>query len=554
MRKKINLYMFFIVLFSVFLVTISITSILYNDYKTHVRDNLEEKTKFYKTVLLASDDPYTYIDNLDFSDISDRITIVNIDGTVLFDNFVEDVTSMESHKDRPEIIDAFENGYGKDSRRSTTISKQTYYYAVKLNDNTVLRVSVGADNIYSTLYESIPGIIISSLLIFVACYFLARVLTKSLLKPINEINFDDVEDIEYDELEPLLNTIKMQKHNMYLQMREIEERSDTISYILKSMSEGLIIVNTDSKIIAINDSALNMFGKEESSFNDKMFNEFIRDIEVLKALEKSLGGERIVLQHTYGEMVFEMHLNPAYTNEEITGIVILFIDVTTKASAEKIRREFSANVSHELKTPLTTILGFSEMIGSGMIPENEVKNFNNKIKDEATTLLKLIEDIMLVSELDEQKTSEYLEKVNLKTVIEDVVERLKIIAENKNVTIEVDACDVYKNTNRRMIVEMIYNLMSNAIKYNKENGKVVVRLLKENDKVTLTVEDTGIGIPLIHQDRIFERFYCVDKSRSKKTGGTGLGLSIVKNIVNYFEGTIEVESKEDSGTKFTVSI
>ncbi len=554
MRKKINLYMFIIAICSILLITFSITFIFYNTHKNQVQDNLEAETKFYKVVLANNDDIIGYLNELDFDSIEERITIVDVSGIVLFDNKVNDVSGMENHKDRPEVKDAILHGYGENSRKSTTISKLTYYYAVKLDEDTVLRVSVTADSIYSIVLKSMPAIIVAITLISIVSYFLARILANVLVKPINKINFLEEEYCEYEEVSPLINTIKSQKKNMKKQMLEIEERSNTIFSILSSMQEGLIVVDKKKKIVSINNSALKMLNKENIDYKNLYFNEFIRDIDLLKALDTSFEGERLTLHYEKLSMVFQVHLNPVYTNKEIVGIVILFVDITRKASVEKIRREFTANVSHELKTPLTTILGFSEMISSGMILEEDIKKFNQKIKVEATNLLELIEDILLISELDEQKSDDLFVNVNLKTIVYEVVDRLRLIAKNKNVEIDIFAVDIVKKVNERMVVEAIYNLVENAIKYNVIGGKISIRLFHNDEKAILEVKDTGIGISKKYIGRIFERFYCVDKSRSKKTGGTGLGLSIVKNIINYHNGLVDVESEEGVGSTFRVII
>jgi len=320
------------------------------------------------------------------------------------------------------------------------------------------------------------------------------------------------------------------------------------------MKEGMIILDKKGVVLSANKSAVELFHASLGDYAGRNIVEFVRDAELLDNIKRAFLGQRCNTTLNFDKKVMQVFFSPVFEDQEINGVIALFLDITEKADTEKIRREFSANVSHELKTPLTTILGLSEMIENGMVKTQDINNFVLKIKNETSRLIDLVEDIIRISELDEKKCDSQFEQFKLVALAELIVDSLRLVAEEKGVNLKIVGGDFAVTANKTMIHELLFNLIDNGIKYNQPGGGVTVYLSHESNKTRIAVEDTGIGIPQQHIDRIFERFYRVDKSRSKKTGGTGLGLSIVKHVVQYHHGTVEIKSEENAGTTVTVII
>jgi len=456
---------------------------------------------------------------------------------------------MPNHSDRPEFEQAIKDGNGSSHRMSETLNKITYYYAEKTADGSVIRVAKTIDSIYGIFLFVIPSILIIMIGVFVVCTILAKRSTKKIVEPIKEMA-DNGDGSPYDELLPLSQKIASQQRQIKRQMRRLQFEKDKISTLIENMAEGFILIDVDKKVLMSNYSASKLLGADDDGVTDKTLIAFSRNEVLNDCVDKALSGESKNGDTTVKGRALQIITNPVYSNGEKNGAICLIIDVSAKKKAEKMRREFTANVTHELKTPLTSISGYAEIIASGLVKPDDIPNFANKIHKESGRLLSLISDIMELSQLDEKFSDEEFAPVDLAGVAAEVAEDLRSNAEKHGITITVDTKTAVINGNRNQIYELIYNLCDNAIRYNRENGSVKIITGDDNEHPFVKVADTGIGIPEKHHKRVFERFYRVDKSRSKETGGTGLGLAIVKHITERHGGEISLESSEQ-GTTFT---
>jgi two-component system phosphate regulon sensor histidine kinase PhoR len=478
-----------------------------------------------------------------------RVTLIKSDGSVVSDSVDTDVNSMPNHSDRPEFQQAIKDGNGSSHRMSETLNKITYYYAEKTADGSVIRVAKTIDSIYGIFLFVIPSILIIMIGVFVVCTILAKRSTKKIVEPIKEMA-DNGNGSPYDELLPLSQKIASQQRQIKRQMRRLQFEKDKISTLIENMAEGFILIDVDKKVLMSNYSASKLLGADDDGVIDKTLIAFSRNEVLNDCVDKALSGESKNGDTTVKGRALQIITNPVYSNGEKNGAICLIIDVSAKKKAEKMRREFTANVTHELKTPLTSISGYAEIIASGLVKPDDIPNFANKIHKESGRLLSLISDIMELSQLDEKFSDEEFAPVDLAGVASEVAEDLRSNAEKHGITITVDTKTAVINGNRNQIYELIYNLCDNAIRYNRENGSVKIITGDDNEHPFVKVADTGIGIPEKHHKRVFERFYRVDKSRSKETGGTGLGLAIVKHITERHGGEISLESSEQ-GTTFT---
>jgi two-component system phosphate regulon sensor histidine kinase PhoR len=478
-----------------------------------------------------------------------RVTLIKSDGSVVSDSVDTDVNSMPNHSDRPEFEQAIKDGNGSSHRMSETLNKITYYYAEKTADGSVIRVAKTIDSIYGIFLFVIPSILIIMIGVFVVCTILAKRSTKKIVEPIKEMA-DNGNGSPYDELLPLSQKIASQQRQIKRQMRRLQFEKDKISTLIENMAEGFILIDVDKKVLMSNYSASKLLGADDDGVTDKTLIAFSRNEVLNDCVDKALSGESKNGDTTVKGRALQIITNPVYSNGEKNGAICLIIDVSAKKKAEKMRREFTANVTHELKTPLTSISGYAEIIASGLVKPDDIPNFANKIHKESGRLLSLISDIMELSQLDEKFSDEEFAPVDLAGVAAEVAEDLRSNAEKHGITITVDTKTAVINGNRNQIYELVYNLCDNAIRYNRENGSVKITTGDDNEHPFVKVADTGIGIPEKHHKRVFERFYRVDKSRSKETGGTGLGLAIVKHITERHGGEIFLESSEQ-GTTFT---
>lgn len=479
-----------------------------------------------------------------------RITLIAPDGNVLYDS-ESDTLSMPNHNDRPEFQEALKKGTGSSSRMSSTLNSNTYYYAIKTDDGNVLRVAKTYGSIISVFLKILPVIVVIVLIVFVICIALSRRATKKIIEPIEKMS-ENLESTSYEELVPLAETINNQQKEIRKQMRKLQLEKDKIDTLIQNMSEGFILIDMDKNVLMSNNSAAKLIGADKGEVAGKSLLAYSRNETVVECVDSALEGEGKSGDMTINGRVLQIITNPVYSNNKQNGVICIIIDVSAKKKAEKMRREFTANVTHELKTPLTSISGYAEIIASGLARPDDVQGFAGKIHKESGRLLSLIGDIMKLSQLDESLSEEEFAPVDLSGVAYEVAEDLRSNAEKHDVTISVEAEKSVINGNRNQLYELIYNLCDNAIRYNRPNGKVKIKVENTGENLIIKVSDTGIGIPEKHHKRIFERFYRVDKSRSKETGGTGLGLAIVKHITERHGGSVTVESNEN-GTTFTVT-
>lgn len=484
-----------------------------------------------------------------FSDSGKRVTLIDPNGEVIADTEA-DAGKMDNHSDREEVKEALKDGSGTNVRYSKTLTEKTVYYAQRLSNGTVLRVSTTQYTIITIILGLLQPLIFVLVIAMTLSLFLSSKVSKRLVKPINSIDLDNPENCDtYDELSPLLHKIINQNRTIARQIEKARQVQEEFRLITENMSEGFLVIDKNTKILSYNSAALKLLDAEKAEDNVLTLN---RTSGFIDAVTTALDGRRAENAMLHGDRTYNLIANPVFNSGEVIGAVIVIIDVTETAKREAMRREFTANVSHELKTPLTSISGFAELMKAGGIPEETVVDFSTSIYTEAQRLITLVTDIIKISELDEKSDRHDWEKVNLYELSRDVIKRLKISAEKKNVSFTLNGGDAEVYGVRQILDEMVYNLCDNAIKYNNEGGRVSVSV-KDSDKgVTLSVSDTGIGIPQTQQSRIFERFYRVDKSRSKAEGGTGLGLSIVKHGAIYHNAEISVESEIGKGTKMTI--
>lgn len=476
-----------------------------------------------------------------------RITLIDKDGIVLFDNQAEAKT-LENHAMRQEVMEAVAVGAGEAERFSDTLDKTTYYYAVRLEDGKILRLARTIDSIYKSVLQMLP--IMGGIVIVVAflASIVARRVTFNLIKPLDQVNLDEPLDNEtYDELAPFLTRIAKQKRQLSKNLKKLRGKQEELTIITNNMNEGLVLLNGQQNVLFINESAAKIFGFSAKEVIGRNILTVDRAQEVQDLLQK-------VSQAGKGEGLYEKdghfyQLSGSSVNG--SGSVILIYDVTEKMTAEKLRREFSANVSHELKTPLQSILGYAEIMKNGLVKDEDKQRFLERIHAEAGNMIELIQNIMELSRLDENKTLDEFEDVDLLKLAQSVTLRLKHKAQTKGVTLNVSGSSACVCGVQSILSEVLYNLVDNSIKYNKDNGKVDVKVQDGSEEVTVSVSDTGIGIGAADRERVFERFYRADKSHSKEIGGTGLGLSIVKHGVLFHKGRVELESEPGVGTVIT---
>lgn len=480
-----------------------------------------------------------------------RITLINPEGTVLFDSDENlDASSMSNHSDRPEFVSALENGYGSSSRVSASLNSITYYYAIKTDDGNVLRVSTTISSIIQMFIKIFPAIVFIVVVVFIICIAMSRRSTRRIIEPINKMS-ESLDNPTYDELVPLAETISSQQKEIRKQVKKLQLEKDKIATLIQNMSEGFILIDMDKNVLMSNHSASKLIGASDDEITGKSLLAYSRNETVIECVDSALSGLGKNGDITINGRVLQIITNPVYSNNKQNGVICLIIDVSAKKKAEKMRREFTANVTHELKTPLTSISGYAEIIASGLARPDDVQGFANKIHKESGRLLSLIGDIIKLSQLDESASDDEFSPVDLLGVAYEVAEDLRSNAEKHNVEISVQAQKAIIKGNRNQLYELVYNLCDNAIRYNRPDGKVKITVEDDGNNATVKVSDTGIGIPEKHHSRVFERFYRVDKSRSKETGGTGLGLAIVKHIAEHHGGNVTLESS-DKGTTFIV--
>ena len=489
-----------------------------------------------------------YLEGLDYDRY--RLTWVNADGSVIFDSHA-DAATMENHGTREEIKEALVSGTGSSTRKSATLTEQTIYEATRLHDGSVLRISVSRATALVLVLGMLQPIAIVLVIAIALSAWLAHRMAKKVVEPLNQLDLDNPTKNEaYEELSPLLHRIHAQHSEIKRQMQALKRKQDEFDQITGNMKEALVLLDGTGRIISINPAAKALFGAAPSCIGED-FLTIDRKQNMREALNRANEHGHADFRAVKNGREYQFDLSRIDSDGNTHGMVILAFDITEQANAEKHRREFTANVSHELKTPLQSIIGSAELMENGIVKAEDIPRFVGHIRKEASRLVFLIDDIIRLSELDEGAEMPR-EDVSLKVLSAEVCETLADAAKLKDVSLEVTGDDGIVHGVRRLLYEIVYNLCDNAIKYNNHGGSVKVSIAEDNGTVRLSVTDTGVGISPEHQDKVFERFYRVDKSHSKQSGGTGLGLSIVKHAVQYHHGKLEIESALHQGTKISI--
>ena len=520
----------------------AVMGILYSNFDGQMRKELSKEAAYL--AYGVEQQGVDYLKNI--KDKSARITYIDQDGTVLFDNEA-DVSEMKNHSDRTEFQKAEKYGAGESSRYSDTLSEKTIYYALRLKDGTVLRVSGTQDSVLALVENLIFPLCGLLGLMLILSGIMASAISKRIVKPINELDLESPEENRiYEELSPLLSKIHRQNREIQNQLELAKQQQEEFSLITENMQEGLIVIDKYTMILSANSSAWNLFHMDRVRQGESVYC-LDREEEFRHAIEQVLSGEHTELVLKLNGSDIQLIANPVIRDKKTEGAVVLLVNVTEKLERESLRREFSANVSHELKTPLTSISGFAEIMQGGLVECEDIPQFAGRIYKESQRLLQLVEDVIQISQLDEEKTSYTWEPVDVYQVCKNAFESLKEKAKRLNVHLYI--CGEYMKMEavRTLLEEAVYNVCDNAIKYNQNDGSVSVFLTQTAQEIQIVVKDTGVGIPKEDQDRVFERFYRVDKSHSKEIGGTGLGLSIVKHAVGALKGSVILRSEEGNG-------
>lgn len=555
MKKKLNIT-YAICFFLTILISVSLTVLItYKNTSANELRDLQDELK------LASQMDVETLEKIGTFSNNIRATVVDPSGSVVYDNF-SDPSSMENHAERKEIKEALNGDIGKDVRLSNTLNKDTYYYASLMADGNVIRLSKQTESILGSFMKVVPLILLMSILLILVLLLINKKLVDKLLLPIDyaaeHLHRDDFNTAKidvYDELSPFIRTIERKNKDIKGYIESLETKESTVNEILRNMNEGLVLIDTDLKVVQLNDASKKLFKSNmQTDYTEMDVVRLTRSQEVSTRLNDLIQTHK---SSSFEIMVDEdnlkIYLSPIENGSALTGIIMLVLDVNDEKKAEKLRREFSANVSHELKSPLTSISGYAELIKNGMVKEEDIKKFSGIIFDEAGQMLRLIDNIIMISKLDERPQLKSEEEVSIKETIDNILELYKGKIDAKNLTVESHIEEgLKKNVPLGMLSELYRNLISNAIKYNKDGGKLTISVERRGDNIISKISDTGIGLEKDEIPRIFERFYMVDKGRNRNTNSTGLGLSIVKHIVEDMGGSIDVMSEVGKGTTFKV--
>lgn len=525
-----------------------ISVVLYEDFEAQFFNELKSEAHTIAVALESGLPAEEYLPALEPARVTDlRVTWVAANGDVLYDSDADE-TTMENHLAREEIAEALQNGYGDSTRNSATISKKTIYYACRLTDGTVLRVSGTQDSVFGILLNVLKptaGVLLAAVLLALV---LSYRVSKRVVRPLNELDLENPQKVEtYDELTPLLEKISAQNRQIRTQMEQLRRSQEEFAAVTGHMSEGLLVIDAKMRLLFCNEAAKRLLHIEQAETQSLLT--VNRSAPFREAADNALQGKHAQESLTLDGRIYQLVANPAYDGETLTGAVLLLLDVTEREDRERLRREFTANVSHELRTPLTSISGFAELIREGLAKPEDIPRFADRICSESQRLLALIEDILRLSQLDEGGSMEEKTPQKLDELACSVVQQLAPVAKEKGISITADTAPCEVMGVRRILEELIYNLCDNAVKYNRPKGSVKVTAKPIDGCPTLIVADTGIGIPEAEQERVFERFYRVDKSHSKAIGGTGLGLSIVKHAAAFHNAEITMQSEVGKGTE-----
>ncbi|MBQ3109638.1 MAG: PAS domain S-box protein [Clostridia bacterium] len=546
MSKRIFQASFVTSILVLFISVALIFGVLFDHFEEQIFNEMQSEASYISHAIAGQG--IDYIDN--FEGAVKRITIVAPDGKVIKDTSA-DVNVLDNHAKREEIARAMAQGSGKSARYSDTLMKKNLYYATKMPDGNILRVSTTQSSVLVLFLDFLQPLVIIVLFALLLSFAVSKRVSKAIVKPINNLDLENpASNVVYEELTPLLKKLSTQKTTIDDQIKAALQKQEEFRLITENMSEGLLIIDADTNVLVYNKAALKLLGIQKITNTSVLVinrKKSFRDV-----VNKAISGERCEETLLFEDRSYDLIATPVYEENKIIGAVIMIVDVTEREKREQLRREFTSNVSHELKTPLTSISGFAEMIKAGDMPMETIVDFSQSIYDEAQRLTNLVSDIIKMGEISEKPAGEENEEVNIKAVSDGVLKSLKPIADKRGIELNLygDAAIIIGSC--KILKEMIFNLCDNAVKYNKEQGEVNVTITRTDKTVRLTVSDTGIGIPPLHHERVFERFYRVDKSHSKAVDGTGLGLAIVKHGAQYHDAEIQLESIEGKGTSITL--
>lgn len=544
MSKRIFKAMMAVTLTTLLVCMALFIAILFPYFETQLSDELRNELEYLSPNVER--DGLGYLERL--GDGQNRLTLIDADGTVLFDSDA-DPAQMENHADRPEVIQAIAEGAGESSRYSETLTEKTINCAILLENGQVLRISSTQYSSMALLASLTPSLLLVLIFAALVAVTIAYKLSQRLTKPLNEIDLEhpQVNQAPYDELKPLLRRLHHQNRQIREQIQQLQAQKRQFTAITDNMREGFLVLDADGLVLSYNSSATRLL-QPEKPLDGRNIRELTDEPDFLECLHGAQEGEHVESLVPLHGRICQLFANPVYQESTLTGIVLVLLDVTEQQEREGLRREFSANVSHELKTPLTSIAGIAEIMKSGMIAPADVPHFAGKIYDESQRLIQLVRDIIRISQLDENNIHDTPVPVELKKCAARNLSLLESAADAADVTLLLEGEEAVIQAVPAILDEMVYNLCENAVKYNRPGGSVTVTVRSDAAHVTLEVADTGIGIAPEHHSRVFERFYRVDKSHSKEIGGTGLGLSIVKHGAAFHHAQVELESALDKGT------
>ena len=523
---------------------------LYNVYESRISAELRTEAEYIVRALDTMDDDLSFLRGLT---LNNRITLISPDGVVLYDS-AADEARMDSHAERPEVSDALVTGTGESKRYSDTLSDITTYYARRTANGNVLRIASTRSTLVGLFLDVAPQIVVMMLMVAALSLLIARFSARQIVQPINELNLDEpLENDIYDELAPLLTRMDRQHMQIRQQMHDLARAHADLNAIMQNMREGLVLIDKSDRIISINGSAMKVFGVKGIIAPEADLLTICRESSIIEIVKEAQQGRSDDTVFVRGEHTYRIFASPVLREEKVRAVVLLALDVSARYAAEASRREFTANVSHELKTPLTSISGYAEIIASGIAKNEDVPVFAGKIHAEAKRLVALVNDILDLSRLDEKQGLGNKENVPLLPMLKGLEESFRSIAQEKDIELRVEGSNATVEGYPTLLRELFHNLIDNALKYTPAGGHVTVALFQDGGHPICTVTDTGIGIPKEHQPHVFERFYRVDKSHSRQTGGTGLGLAIVKHVAEVHHADVKLESEPGKGTKMIVT-
>ena len=523
---------------------------LYNVYESRISAELRTEAEYIVRALDTMDDDLSFLRGLT---LNNRITLISPDGVVLYDS-AADEARMDSHAERPEVSDALVTGTGESKRYSDTLSDITTYYARRTANGNVLRIASTRSTLVGLFLDVAPQIVVMMLMVAALSLLIARFSARQIVQPINELNLDEpLENDVYDELAPLLTRMDRQRGQIRQQMHDLARAHADLNAIMQNMREGLVLIDKSDRIISINGSAMKVFGVKGIIAPEADLLTICRESSIIEIVKEAQQGRSDDTVFVRGEHTYRIFASPVLREEKVRAVVLLALDVSARYAAEASRREFTANVSHELKTPLTSISGYAEIIASGIAKNEDIPVFAGKIHAEAKRLVALVNDILDLSRLDEKQGLGNKENVPLLPMLKGLEESFRPIAQEKDIEVRVEGSNATVEGYPTLLRELFHNLIDNALKYTPAGGNVTVALFQDGGHPICTVADTGIGIPKEHQPHVFERFYRVDKSHSRQSGGTGLGLAIVKHVAEVHHADVKLESEPGKGTKMIVT-